>query len=271
MYDKMSYIVKLLIIICFNCTVFVYLHSSDKRSDTNPILSTNSHPLSCAIMKTDIYTHSHDKSLIEEFALDKSSSKIILKRFQTALIAIAICLLVNVALRIDYVFLGNTLGEASVTEILEVVMLAISSASFFFVAKQRPTLKHAAVLIGAFFLVMFIRENDGWLDHISHGSWVYPALLTTFAAIIYAAKNGKQTFTQLAVILNTPPATLLIFGLMMLLVYSRLIGMGDFWKDVMSEHYIRDVKNIVEESTELLAYCIIAYASLQIQRRLKRS
>ncbi|ODS10451.1 hypothetical protein [Vibrio scophthalmi] len=222
-------------------------------------------------MKTDIYTHTSDTTLIEEFALDKSSSKIILKRFQNALIAVAICLLVNVALRIDYVFLGNTLGEASVTEILELVMLAISSASFFLIAKQRPALKHAAVLIGAFFLVMFIRENDGWLDHISHGSWIYPALLTTIAAIIYAAKNGKQSFTQLAVILNTSSANLLIFGLIMLLVYSRLMGMGDFWKGVMSEHYIRDVKNIVEESTELLAYCIIAYASIKIQRALKKA
>ncbi|EGU48910.1 hypothetical protein VII00023_13912 [Vibrio ichthyoenteri ATCC 700023] len=222
-------------------------------------------------MKTNIYTHTSDNNLLQEFALDKSSSRIILKSFHAALIAIAICLLVNVALRIDYVFLGNTLGEASVTEILELVMLAISSASFFLVAKQRPTLKHAAVLVGSFFLVMFIRENDGWLDHISHGSWIYPALLTTFAAIAYAAKNGKQSFTQLAVILNTPSANLLILGLMMLLVYSRLMGMGDFWKDVMSEHYIRDVKNIVEESTELLAYCIIAYASVKIQRHLKKA
>ncbi|MFA0413679.1 hypothetical protein AB4520_07695 [Vibrio renipiscarius] len=222
-------------------------------------------------MKTNTYTHTSDNTLLKEFDLDKSSSRIILKSFHTALIAIAICLLVNVALRIDYIFFGNSLGEASVTEILELVMLAISSGSFFLVAKQRPSLKHAAVLVGAFFLVMFIRENDGWLDHIAHGSWVYPAVLTAVAAIIYAAKNGKQSVTQLAVILNAPSANLLILGLIMLLVYSRLMGMGGFWKDVMSEHYVRDVKSIVEEGTELLAYCIIAYASVKIQRHLKKA
>ncbi|ANS86260.1 hypothetical protein VSVS12_02504 [Vibrio scophthalmi] len=222
-------------------------------------------------MKTDIYTHTSDTTLREEFALDKSSSKIILKRFQNALIAVAICLLVNVALRMDYVFLGNKVGEASITEMLELVMLAISSASFFFIAKQRPTLKHAAVLIGAFFLVMFIRENDGWLDHISHGFWVYPALFTTISALIYAARNGKQTITQLAVILDTSYANLLVLGLILLLVYSRLMGMGDFWKGVMSAHYVRDVKTIVEEGSELLAYCIIAYASVKIQRSLKKA
>ena len=221
-------------------------------------------------MKITSYTHASDNHLFKEFALDKSSSKIMVKSFQTTLVAIAICLLVNIALRTDYMYFGNTLGEVSVTEILELVMLVISSGSFFLIAKQRPALKHAAVLMGTFFLVMFIRENDGWLDHIAHGSWVYPAILASLSAIIYALKNGKQTFTQLAVILNTSSASLLIFGLIILLVYSRLMGMSEFWKGVMSDHYIRDVKNIVEETTELLAYCIIAYASIIMQRSVKR-
>ena len=218
-------------------------------------------------MKTNTCTN--EETFSNEFPLDYSTSKTILKRCQTALIAIAICLLVNVALRIDYVFLDNSVGEVSLTEMLELAMLAISSGSFFYLAKHRPVLKHAAVLIGSFFLVMFIRENDALFDHIYHGFWLYPALATTIAALIYAIRNGKQTLDQLAVILNTSHTNLLIMGLIMLLVYSRLIGMGDFWKGVMHEYYVRDVKNIVEEGSELLAYCIIAFASIKIQRSLK--
>ena len=218
-------------------------------------------------MKTNTCTN--EETFSNEFSLDYSTSKTILKRGQTALIAIAICLLVNVVLRIDYVILSNTLGENSLTETLQLVMLAISSGSFFYLAKRRPVLRHAAVLIGSFFLVMFIRENDALFDSIIHGFWLYPALAITMTALIYAIRNGKQTLDQLAVILNSSYTNLFILGLIMLLVYSRLIGMGDFWKDVMHEYYVRDVKNIVEEGSELLAYCIIAFASIKIQRSLK--
>ncbi len=56
---------------------------------------------------------------------------------------------------------------------------------------------------------------------------------------------------------------LLVTGVMLLLVFSRLFGMGSFWHNVMGDDYVRAVKNIAEEGTELLAYCLIAFASLK--------
>ncbi|GAK83923.1 hypothetical protein JCM19238_1485 [Vibrio ponticus] len=218
-------------------------------------------------MKTTTYTE--EKTLGHEFSLHRSTSEIILKRSLMALIGIAICLLVNVAMRVDYVILGNKLGELSLTESLEQIMLLISSVSFFYLIKLQPKLKHAAALFGSFFLVMLIRENDALFDYILHGFWVYPAVAVTLAAISYAWRNGKQTLDQIAVVLNSSYMNMLILGVILLLVYSRLFGMGDFWKGVMQEHYVRDVKNIAEEGTELLAYCIIAFSSLKVVRSFK--
>ncbi|OLQ89425.1 hypothetical protein BIY21_15255 [Vibrio ponticus] len=219
-------------------------------------------------MKTT--TYSNEKKIENDYSLTPSTSHAILKSGLNFLIAVAFCALVNLALRIDYVVLGNTLGEESVTEFMEQIMLIISASSFYYLAKTKPQLKHAAVLIGSFFLVMLIRENDGFLDHIAHGSWVYPALFVTFSALFYAFKNGKQTLDQMAVILSSNYMNMLILGVVLLLVYSRLFGMGDFWKGVMQEHYIRDVKNIAEEGTELLAYCIIAFSSFKIMRGFRK-
>ncbi len=218
-------------------------------------------------MKTTTYTN--QESLGHEFSLHRPASEIILKRCLTALIGVAICLLVNVALRLDYIVLGNQVGELSITEGLEQLMLVLSAGSFFYLAKRQTKLKHAATLMGAFFLVMLIRENDAFFDYIVHGFWVYPALAVTFAAITYAVRNGKQTLDQLAVILSSSYMNMLVLGLIMLLVFSRLFGMGSFWQGVMAEHYVRDVKNIVEEGSELLAYCIIAFSSIKILRGFK--
>ncbi|WP_299693136.1 hypothetical protein [uncultured Vibrio sp.] len=199
---------------------------------------------------------------LPEFHVSQSTSKIIYKRCQTALVILAIGVIVNVAVRIDSSLLSGRAGESSLTEILQQCLLVVSSVAFFYLAKQRYEIRHAAILISAFFAVLLIRELDHWLDMITHGVWVYPAVLTAAAAIFYAVKNGKQTLDQLAFILRSPHMNLLITSVMLLLVFTRLFGMGSFWQSIMGEHYISNVKTFVEEGTELLAYCLIAFASL---------
>ena len=53
----------------------------------------------------------------------------------------------------------------------------------------------------------------------------------------------------------------LIGSVVLLIVFSGLYGMGHFWYSVMGEHYIREVKNVSEESMELLCYSLIALAA----------
>ncbi|PHX04454.1 hypothetical protein [Vibrio splendidus] len=200
-----------------------------------------------------------------EFNIEDSINKVFLKRSKTTLCTLIISLVVNLVVRFDFVALGGGgVGEMSVTETLQQILLLVTSLSFAYLAKERCDIKHASVLICAFFGVLFIREMDFWFDKLTHGAWVYPAMGLACCAILYAIQNGRRTLEQLALILASPHMNVLIIGLMLLLVFSRLWGMGSFWQGVMGEHYIRDVKNISEEGLELLAYCIITFSSLSI-------
>ena len=198
-----------------------------------------------------------------EFTLSQSTSEVIYKRYQTALVVLAIGIVTNLALRIDFVLLNGNVGETSVTEMLQQLLLIVTSGTFAYLAIKKSEVKHAALLISAFFAVMFIRELDHWFDMIAHGAWAYPAIIIAVSAIFYAVKNGKRSLDQLACILASPHMSLLVTGLMLLLVFSRLFGMGSFWHNVMGDDYVRVVKNIAEEGTELLAYCLIAFASIK--------
>lgn len=211
--------------------------------------------------KTKAQTHMSLE--LPEFTLSQSTSEVIYKRCQTALVVLAISIVANLALRIDFVLLNGNVGEISVTEMLQQLLLIVTSASFAYLAKEKSEVKHAALLISAFFAVLFIREMDFWFDKIVHGAWVVPALLVAGSAIFYAIKNGKRTIDQLALILASPHMNLLVTGVVLLLVFSRLFGMGSFWHNVMGDGYVRVVKNIAEEGIELLAYCLIAFASLK--------
>ncbi|MDN3697058.1 hypothetical protein L4C39_11455 [Vibrio clamense] len=216
-------------------------------------------------MKTS--THHNSKSTVSierpEFTLSNSTATVLFKKCQTALIVLAISIVVNLALRVDFVLLNITLAEFSVTEALQQILLLVSLLSFAHLAQKQPSLKHAALLISAFFSVLFIRELDFLFDYITHGFWAVPAIIIASSVLLYAINNGKRTLDQLAAILSSPHMNLLITGVMLLIVFSRLYGMGSFWKNIMAENYIRDVKIIAEEGTELLCYSLIAFASLK--------
>ena len=224
-------------------------------------------------MKTDTVkqAESAQSNLVAENSkVTEESKRIIYKSMLSALTIVAISILVNLSIRVDYVLLGSTLGETSVTETLQLIMLAVASWSFFRVSRQESHVSHAAILISGFFAVLMIREMDYWFDMIHHGSWVFPALAITALACAKAYRGGKGTVNGMAIILQSPYMKLLIGSVILLLVFSRLYGMGSFWQHVMGEHYVRDVKNISEEGIELLCYSLIALSAVRTRRELKR-
>ncbi|MEI8634542.1 hypothetical protein P4S72_25985 [Vibrio sp. PP-XX7] len=179
-------------------------------------------------------------------------------------------LLVILCISFDYTYGARIINETSMTEYMQQILLGIAVIAFYRVKTQRYSLRHGAILISGFFLVLSIRELDFLFDYIRHGFWVYPALAVTGAAIFYAAGAKKQIVNQLAEILSAPNMRILVCGLFLLLVFSRLFGMGPFWKMIMQDHYMRGVKDVAEEGIELLCYGLIAYASVSTQLYLKR-
>ncbi|QUM74890.1 hypothetical protein HWV00_00685 [Moritella sp. 24] len=197
---------------------------------------------------------SHDAYQIDTA---KQNNSAILKTVQNIMITTLLCLVVIAVQRLDYFWLENSLGEESVTELLQAVLLLFSVVCFYQL-KHLNVLPKAAMLVGGFFSVLFIRELDGYFDLIFHGFWVYPALTVAFGAIVYAAQGG-QLHTQMSTLLENKYMQTLITFIVLLFVFSRLYGMGDFWEGVMGNQYVRDVKNISEETMELLFYTFIAF------------
>jgi hypothetical protein len=109
---------------------------------------------------------------------------IILQLATVTLMTIGSGLLVNLCLRYDMLYGDHTLGEVSLTECVQQILLGITVIAFYRIRSQRQDLRHSALLIAGFFLVLFIRELDFLFDKIAHGFWVYPALAVTCAAII---------------------------------------------------------------------------------------
>ncbi len=170
----------------------------------------------------------HEQHIDAQGGILESSKKTLYRASLNALVILAIGLLVNLAIRIDFSILKHGLGETSITEALQLLMLLLSTSSFFLVIRERKDLSHAAALIFGFLSVLTIREMDAWFDMLFHGAWVFPALLVTIATCAYAFRGHKGTINQMATILDVRHMNTLIGGVVLLVVFSRLYGMGSF-------------------------------------------
>ncbi|HBN2794889.1 TPA: transporter, partial [Klebsiella oxytoca] len=132
----------------------------------------------------------------------------------------------------------------------------------FLLAKQYKSMRYCNILIGGFFLAMLIRELDALFDLISHGSWVWFALIAALAALINPLIHYRQTMEQLTQYTRTPGYGMLISGLLAILVFSRLFGMQGLWQAILDDGYVRVVKNVVEEGSESFGYMLCLTASI---------
>lgn len=176
-----------------------------------------------------------------------------------------------ICIRIDIFYFDNNLGELSLTEFLQEGMLLIATCLFGLIAKNNPEIRHAYILITGFFACLLIRELDAFFDLIYHGFWIVPALLVALSAIGYAAKQPQKTIQGLCEHVQNKNSTSMIVGLAILLVFSRLFGMGSLWEGILGDDFVRTVKNIAEEGTEVLGYVMMFYSALCYYIDSKRS
>ncbi len=162
----------------------------------------------------------------------------------------------------DTVIIGHGIGETSITELMQATLILLSALIFAVSAWQHPQARGCLVLVAGFFGCMFIRECDYFLDKIAHGFWFYPALLLACGAIAYALHYRHTIVSPMAAYIDEKYHTYITIGLLILLVYSRLLGTGILWREVMNEDYQSLYKSVVQEGLELLGYVLIAYGSV---------
>ncbi|MBK0094247.1 hypothetical protein [Erwinia sp. S59] len=160
------------------------------------------------------------------------------------------------AVYIDVNWMHNALHENSVTEVLQEIILVIIMGLFFWSSGKRPEQRGGLILIGGFYLCMLIRELDDIFDMISHGSWLWFALATTAICVFLSLRASTSTITGLTDFLQHRTWLMTATGLIIVLVFSRLIGMHQLWQHLMLDGYNRVVKNMAEEASELMGYCV---------------
>lgn len=186
------------------------------------------------------------------------------KKFLKFIFAAAVCSLSILAIagltHLDIKKFGY-IPEMSFTEFAQELLLFMSALIFFILARKRRD--NGVLLVSGFLLCMFIRELDAFFDLIFHGAWKYPALALT-GVFLYAAWRGgtERAVQNLSGFMKTRSYDVLVCGLLIVLVISRLLGLNSLWLLAVGKHFNSLFKNFLEEGTELLGYMIIFAAAV---------
>ena len=182
----------------------------------------------------------------------------LLKLFLLPLVVIgALSSLIPVIMKTDILVLQNDMGETSITEFMQQLLLLVAVIVFYINAKLDPKGRAFWILVAGFFGCMFLRELDHYMDAIVHGFWFYPTITLALGTIYYAFRNSANMVTT-AHDFKQGKAYLYIFiGLVIVLIFSRVFGTGSLWQALMADNYDRLYKTIIQESLELFGYLFI--------------
>jgi hypothetical protein len=161
---------------------------------------------------------------------------------------------------------NQAVKEDSVTEIAQAVFLLASGVLSLLIFKNYKVANAMGFVLGIFYLVLFTREQDAFLEtHLFDKAWQAIVLILLIPLGVFLWRNFKLFAFQVYAMRNSLAIGVLTVGFIIVQLYSRLYGKGKLWEALMGEDtYMRRVKDASEESIELLGYAIMFVGTVEL-------
>ena len=160
---------------------------------------------------------------------------------------------------------GMKFSEDSTVETLQSVLLFFSGIALTYGIVIYKNWRPLLLLIAEFIFISLVREQDAYLDlHYFDGAWQTIVMISLPFPIYFAIIRRKKLMDNLKVYTSLFAFGIMISGVLTTYIFSRLYGRKIFWMAAMENGYMRDVKNISEESLETYGYLLIFIASVEL-------
>lgn len=158
--------------------------------------------------------------------------------------------------------------EDSWTERAQKAIFLLLAVGLFVLSFRLQQVSILATMFAGFFLLAFIRELDALLEqNIGTGTWQVLVTIVFIAMVYQARRHWAELKNQVSDHVETYSFGLFIAGFLTAFIFSRLIGNEELWMAIMEEGYRRNIKNAVEESTELLGDALFLFSGIEFTIR----
>ena len=149
-------------------------------------------------------------------------------------------------------------GELTFTEIGQEVTLILLFVFYILIGRKWKEIQPVSNLVGLFFLMAFIREFNFLID-----KWIYPVLLVLAFGVWLFARDFKKIKQSCIEFFKVPASQWFLAGLIVTLVFSRLMGRSKFWRILYEEENYRLAKAATEEGIELLGDTLMLISAFE--------
>lgn len=155
--------------------------------------------------------------------------------------------------------------EQGVIEWLEVLLLSVMTLIFWIAGQVDSTQRVLSLVLVAFGLSAGIRELDFYMDeHLFDGAWQTGVTLVLTAVAIGVWCNLKSFSTALYNWIGRSSFGVMLSGVLVVLVFSRLFGYKAFWYGLFDDRSVaRLAKTVAEEGTEQVGYYLMTVAACE--------
>ena len=123
----------------------------------------------------------------------------------------------------------------------------------------------AGLALLLFFAACAFREFDNELDALFYyGAWKVPAFALAAALLYVIVRRWRALGADLARLGDTFGFGVFTVGLLQLMVFSRLWGANDLWRELMGADFNRAVARVSEEGIEQMAYVVLFLGTLEL-------
>ena len=149
-------------------------------------------------------------------------------------------------------------GEITFTEITQEVILFVLFLFYIFIGYKWNEIRVVSNFVSLFFLMAFIREFNFLID-----KWIYPVLMVLVILILLFIRDFKKIKQASIAFFRVPAAHWFLSGLLITLVFSRLMGRSKFWRLLYHDESYRLAKAATEEGLELLGDTVMLISAIE--------
>ena len=147
--------------------------------------------------------------------------------------------------------------EYSPLQVIQLGMLLCCLLLLATVARDCPSQRPIAFLFGGIALAFLIRELKYFLDSaIGTNFWQVVLAVALALVIVYTYRHQRRFLIAWGRIWPSPGISFLFIGLLIVVVFARLVGHEPLWQSILGDAYLRLAKRAVEEFMQFMGYSI---------------
>lgn len=168
-----------------------------------------------------------------------------------------------------HVYGVDTFEENSVVENIQLSLLLFSAVCFCSQAGFYKDFRSVLFLLASCCLLAACRELDAIFDKIIPVlHWKF-AFVFPFAAVVYAYMHRSGVKKSLLKFFAMPAFDMMYLTAIIILPIAQCVGHRAFVKNVLGMNHIGNIKELYEESLEVVGYFLIFLSSIEMYFNLK--